>query len=102
MNYSNALLILVAIILVVVSLNPPRKKAKKKEMTKGWQQFLQHEAEIKMAVEQRAQRGWLETPDARHFQPKTHAVPFIKGYSRPFIVKPRSKRCWYQRLLTFH
>ncbi|ELM3740603.1 DUF2724 domain-containing protein [Yersinia ruckeri] len=47
----------------------------------------------------RHQRGWLETPDGRHFQPKASEVQFVKGCRTPFIAKPGAKRRWFARLM---
>lgn len=44
-------------------------------------------------------RGWLETPDGRHFQPKASEVQFIKGCRTPFIAHPRRRPRWFARLM---
>ncbi|HEF7268328.1 TPA: DUF2724 domain-containing protein [Yersinia enterocolitica] len=44
-------------------------------------------------------RGWIETPDGRHFQPKATEVKFIKGCRTPFMAKPKSKPRWWARLM---
>ncbi|EOI6869037.1 phage filamentation protein Fil family protein [Yersinia enterocolitica] len=44
-------------------------------------------------------RGWIETPDGRHFQPKATEVKFIKGCRTPFMAKPKGKPRWWARLM---
>ncbi|ATX62692.1 MULTISPECIES: phage filamentation protein Fil family protein [Yersinia] len=44
-------------------------------------------------------RGWLETPDGRHFQPNANKVIFIRGCRTPFMAKPRAKPRWWARLM---
>lgn len=50
-----------------------------------------------LVTHHRHQRGWIETPDGRHFQPKASEVQFIAGCRTPFIAKPR--RRWFARLM---
>ncbi|UAN50100.1 DUF2724 domain-containing protein [Serratia sp. JSRIV002] len=45
------------------------------------------------------QRGWIETPDGRHFQPKASEVQFIKGCRTPFMAKPLHRPRWFARLM---
>lgn len=45
------------------------------------------------------QRGWLETPDGRFYQPKATEVQFIKGRCLPFMSRPQNKRRWFARLM---
>lgn len=45
------------------------------------------------------QRGWLETPDGRFFQPKATEVQFIKGRRLPFISRQQNKPRWFARLM---
>lgn len=47
----------------------------------------------------RHQRGWIETPDGRFFQPKVADVQFINGRKLPFMSRPRNKRRWFARLM---
>ncbi|AJJ62569.1 phage filamentation protein Fil family protein [Yersinia aldovae] len=47
----------------------------------------------------RNQRGWIETPDGRFYQPKAAEVQFIKGCRFPFMTKPRAKPRWWARLM---
>lgn len=47
----------------------------------------------------RHQRGWIETPDGRFFQPKANEVQFIDGQQVPFMSRPRNKRRWFSRLM---
>ncbi|OAT26558.1 putative phage protein [Buttiauxella ferragutiae ATCC 51602] len=47
----------------------------------------------------RHQRGWIETPDGRFFQPKAADVQFINGRKLPFMSRPRNKRRWFARLM---
>ncbi|WP_145482681.1 phage filamentation protein Fil family protein [Yersinia rohdei] len=47
----------------------------------------------------RHQRGWLETPDGRHFQPKASEVQFIPGLRTPYMAKPKAPRRWFSRLM---
>lgn len=42
-------------------------------------------------------RGWLETPDGRHFQPAVGDVRFISGFRLPLVTRPR--RRWFSRLM---
>lgn len=44
-------------------------------------------------------RGGIETPDGRHFQPKSTEVKFIKGCRTPFMTKPKAKPRWWARLM---
>ncbi|CNI12073.1 phage filamentation protein Fil family protein [Yersinia pekkanenii] len=44
-------------------------------------------------------RGWIETPEGRHFQPDASKVFFIRGCRTPFMTKPRAKPCWWARLM---
>lgn len=39
-------------------------------------------------------RGWLETPDGRHFQPKASKVKFLPGLSKPWIAGVKARRWW--------
>lgn len=43
-------------------------------------------------------RGWIETPDGRHFQPDASKVRFVNGFNIPFINRPRRRR-WFARLM---
>lgn len=45
------------------------------------------------------QRGWIETPDGRHFQPKASEVQFVKGCRTPFMARPRNKVRWFAKLM---
>lgn len=45
------------------------------------------------------QRGWIETPDGRHFQPNATEVQFIKGRCLPFISRQQNKPRWFARLM---
>ncbi len=45
------------------------------------------------------QRGWIETPDGRFFQPKAADVQFVKNCRLPFMSRPRNKRRWFSRLM---
>lgn len=45
------------------------------------------------------QRGWIETPDGRFFQPKVTDVQFVNGRRLPFMSRPRNKRRWFARLM---
>ena len=45
------------------------------------------------------QRGWIETPDGRFFQPKATEVQFIKSCRLPFMSRPRNPRRWFARLM---
>ncbi|EPD2924119.1 phage filamentation protein Fil family protein [Escherichia coli] len=45
------------------------------------------------------QRGWIETPDGRFFQPKAADVQFVKNCRVPFMSRPRNKRRWFSRLM---
>ncbi|MGP9421534.1 phage filamentation protein Fil family protein [Ewingella sp. AOP9-I1-14] len=45
------------------------------------------------------QRGWIETPDGRHFQPKATEVQFIKGRRLPFMARQHNKPRWFARLM---
>lgn len=44
-------------------------------------------------------RGWLETPDGRHFQPKASQVKFVPGLAKPFIAGIKRRRRWWARLM---
>lgn len=45
------------------------------------------------------QRGWIETPDGRFYQPKATDVQFVKNCRQPFMSRPRNKRRWFARLM---
>lgn len=45
------------------------------------------------------QRGWIETPDGRHFQPRASAVQFIPGMRLPFMSGQARKPRWFARLM---
>lgn len=45
------------------------------------------------------QRGWIETPDGRFFQPKAVDVQFVKNCRVPFMSRPRNTRRWFSRLM---
>jgi len=45
------------------------------------------------------QRGWIETPDGRFFQPKATDVQFVIGRRLPFMSRPQNKRRWFARLM---
>lgn len=45
------------------------------------------------------QRGWLETPDGRDFQPKASNVKFVKGLDAPYITGARKPRRWFAWLM---
>ncbi|EQB4445697.1 MAG: phage filamentation protein Fil family protein [Pluralibacter gergoviae] len=37
----------------------------------------------------RNSRGWIETPDGRHFKPEPNKVRFVHGMNRPFVYTPK-------------
>lgn len=45
------------------------------------------------------QRGWIETPDGRHFQPRASDVQFIPGMRLPFLSGQTRKPRWFARLM---
>ncbi|WP_411706352.1 phage filamentation protein Fil family protein [Edaphovirga cremea] len=45
------------------------------------------------------QRGWIETPDGRFFQPKSTEVQFIPGLRQPFLSGQQHKPRWFARLM---
>lgn len=58
--------------------------------------MLRHGQQITHRVHQ---RGWLETPDGRFYQPKATDVQFIKGRRLPFMSRPMNKPRWFARLM---
>ncbi|WP_140920184.1 phage filamentation protein Fil family protein [Limnobaculum xujianqingii] len=44
-------------------------------------------------------RGWIETPDGRFFQPKASKVHFLPGLAKPFIAGIKRRRRWWARLM---
>lgn len=44
-------------------------------------------------------RGWIETPDGRHIQPKASKVKFIPGLAKPWIAGVKPARRWWARLM---
>lgn len=45
------------------------------------------------------QRGWIETPDGRYFQPKASEVQFIPGMRLPFLSGQKRKPRWFAALM---
>ncbi|QBH97366.1 hypothetical protein EKN56_13730 [Limnobaculum zhutongyuii] len=44
-------------------------------------------------------RGWIETPDGRHFQPKASEVKFLPGLAKPWLSGVKCSRRWWARLM---
>lgn len=47
----------------------------------------------------RNSRGWIETPDGRHFKPEPDRVRFIKGMNKPFVYTKKINKGLFNVLL---